>query len=83
MATPINLEEFLEGYKKSEVVLWEKKWVFREPKMKDTWMSVMEILENYCIEWEWSEFKEIIDNDLPVSKQKDLIEKVLNELGLA
>lgn len=81
---PINLEEFLEGYKKSEVVLWEKKWVFREPKMKDLWkLSLMQMLEEYCIEWERSDFKEIIDNDLPVAQHKNLIEKILNDLGLA
>lgn len=82
--TPVNLEEFLQWYKKSEVILWEKKWVFREPKMKDIWkLSLMQMLEEYCIEWERSEFKEIIDNDLPVTQHKVLIEKILNDLGLA
>ena len=81
---PINLEEFLEWYKKSEVEYWDKKWVFREPKMKDLWkLSLMQMLEEYCIEWDWSEFKELIDNDLPVTQHKILIEKILNDLGLA
>lgn len=82
--TPINLEEFLEWYKKSEVEYWDKKWVFREPKMKDLWkLSLMQMLEEYCIEWDWSEFKELIDNDLPVTQHKILIEKILHDLGLA
>ena len=46
----INLQEFLDGYKTSEVVLGDKKWIFREPKMKDINLSVMKILEKYCIE---------------------------------
>ena len=81
--TPINLEEFLDGYKKSEIIYGDKKWVFREPKMKDIWkLSLMQMLEEYCIEWEWSELKEIIDTELPVAKHKELIEKILNDLGL-
>jgi len=81
--TPIDLQEFMDWYKKSEVVLWEKKWVFREPKMRDIWkLSLMEMLEMYCIEWDWSEFKELIDTELPVAKHKELIEKILNDLGL-
>ncbi len=83
MANAINLEEFLQGYKKSEVVLWDTKRVLREPTMKDTWMSVMEVLEKYCIEGERSEFEEILNNDLPVTEHKVLIEKILQELGLA
>ena len=78
----INLQEFLDGYKTSEVELWDKKWKFREPKMKDVNLSVMQILENYCIEWSWEEFKEIINNDLPISKQKEIIENILKDLGL-
>lgn len=81
--TPINLEEFLEWYKKSEVILWDKKRVFREPKIKDLWrLSLMDMLKEYCIEWERSEFNDILSGDLSVSKQKELLEKILNELGL-
>ena len=83
MANVINLEEFLEGYKKSEVVLWDKKRVFREPKMKDVWLSAMWVLETYCIEWDFKEFEDILNNDLPVSEHKELIEKILHDLGLA
>jgi len=83
MTTPINLQEFLDGYKKCEIELWDKKWVFREPKMKDLWkLWLMEMLETYCIEWERSEFQEILNNELSVSKQKELMEKLLGDLGL-
>lgn len=79
----INLQEFLDGYKKSEIELWDKKRVFREPKMKDLWkMPLMEMLETYCIEWERSEFEYILNNELSVSKQKELMEKLLGDLGL-
>lgn len=78
----INLQEFLDGYKTSEVELWDKKRKFREPKMKDINLSIMEILEKYCIEWEWSELFELINNELPIGKQKELIQKILEDLGL-
>ena len=79
----INLQEFLDGYKKCEIVLWDKKRVFAEPKMKDLGtMSLMKLLETYCIEWERAEFENILNNELSVSKQKELMEKLLNELGL-
>ena len=79
----INLKEFLEGFKTSEVQLWEKKWIFREPKIKDIQKPIMKILEEYCIEWDRKEFKDIFENELPVSKQKEFLEKVLKEVGLA
>jgi len=79
----INLQEFIDGYKKSEVVLWDKKRVFAEPKMKDLWkLSLMEILETYCIEWDRAEFEDILNNELSVSKQKELMDRLLGELGL-
>lgn len=79
----INLQEFLDGYKKCEIVLWKKKRVFAEPKMKDLWkLWLREMLEKYCIEWERAEFENILNNELSVSKQKELMEKLLNELGL-
>jgi hypothetical protein len=82
MTTPINLQEFLDGYKKAEIELWDKKRVFREPKMKDIWvMTISEILENYCIEWDWAEFNNLL-NELSVSKQKELLSKILQDLGL-
>lgn len=79
----INLQEFLDWYKQSEVVLWEKKRVFREPKIKDTKLTVLEILKKYCIEWDWEEFKDIINKELPLSKQNELINTILSDLGLA
>lgn len=79
----INLQEFLDGYKTSEVVLGDKKWVFREPKMKDINLSVMKILETYCIEWKRKEFMEIISTEMPISKQKQVLENILKDLGLA
>ena len=78
----INLQEFIDWYKKSEIEFWDKKWVFREPKMKDINLSVIKILETYCIEWSWEEFKNLIDNELPVSKQKEVVENILKDLGL-
>lgn len=83
MIMSVNLQEFLDWYKKSEVTLWDKKRVFREPKVKDTKLSILEILEKYCIEWDRKEFSKILNEDLPLSKQKDLIDNVLWELGLA
>jgi len=83
MATPINLQEFIDGYKKCEIELWDKKWVFAEPKMKDLGkLSLLQMLEKYCIEWDRAEFQEILENELSVSKQKELMEKLLGELGL-
>lgn len=78
----INLNEFLEWYKKSEIQYWEKKWVFREPKIKDIKKPVFELLELYCIEWDRKEFKKLFDEELPISKQKELLEKILLEVGL-
>ena len=50
--------------------------------MKDTKLSVIDILEKYCIEWDWEEFKTILNEEIPASKQKELIEKILWDLGL-
>lgn len=79
----INLQEFLDWYKKSEIVLWDKKWVFREPKLKDIKLPVEEILRKYCLEWDYDEFIEIVNTEVPGSKHRELIEKLLGELGLA
>lgn len=78
----IDLKEFMEWYKKSEIEYEWKKRVFREPKIKDIQMPVMKILEEYCIEWKYEEFKEIFEKELPISQQKIFLEKILNELGL-
>ena len=78
----IDLKEFMEWYKKSEIEYEWKKRVFREPKIKYIQMPVMKSLEEYCIEWKYEEFKEIFEKELPVSQQKIFLEKILNELGL-
>lgn len=79
----INLNEFIEWYKKCEIEMWDKKRVFREPKLKDIKLPIIKLLEMYCIEWDWKEFKKIIDEELPLSKQKEVFDKLLWELGLA
>jgi len=79
----INLQEFLDWYKKAEVELWDKKWIFREPKMKDINLSFSEMLKTYCLEWDAEEFIKILNEEIPSSLQKEVVEKILNELGLA
>lgn len=79
----INLQEFLDWYKRCEIELWDKKWLFREPKIKDIKLPILTLLEMYCIEWSWKEFKEIFEKELPLSKQKELLDKLLGDLGLA
>lgn len=79
----INLQEFIDGYKTCEITLGDKRWVFREPKIKDTKLTFLQILEKYCMEGDWLEFKKVIDTELPVSKQKEVLELLIKELGLA
>ena len=78
----INLQEFLDWYKQSEVVLWEKKWIFREPIMKDMKMNIQDMLKKYCIEWNVEDFFDIVNNQLTKSQQKEIIKGILSELGL-
>lgn len=80
----INLQDFLNWYKQSEVVLWENKWIFREPKMKDMngKINVQEILRNNCFEWDVDKFFDIVNNELSKSQQTELIKSILSELGL-
>ena len=80
----INLQDFLNWYKQSEVVLWENKWIFREPKMKDMngKINVQEILKKNCIEWDVDRFFEIVNNELSKSQQTEVIKNILSELGL-
>lgn len=78
----INLQEFLDGYKTSEVELWDNKWKFREPIMKDLKMNVQEMLKKYCIEWDVEKFFDIVNNQLARSQQTELIKGILKELGL-
>lgn len=83
MSATIDLQAFIDGYKKAEVVLGNKKRVFREPKICDMGLKVIEILEKYCIEGERKEFERILNMELPLSKQKELLDKILVDLGLA
>lgn len=46
----IDLKTFLEGYKKAEITLNDKKRVFREPSLRDMGLSIEEILKKYCLE---------------------------------
>lgn len=78
----INLQEFLDWYKQAEVELWEKKWIFREPKMKDMKMNIQDMLKKYCIEWDSEEFFDIVNNQLARSQQTELIKGILKDLGL-
>lgn len=79
----INLKEFIDGYKTSEVVCGELRRKFREPKLKDLDRPIMEILEFGCIEGDWSAFKTFLEEELPVSKQKEFLDQILKDLGLA
>ena len=79
----IDLKTFIEGYKTSEVEYGDKRWKFREPKIKDSDLQIFEMLEKNCIEWDFKEFKDLIDNELTYANQKDLIENILKDLGLA
>lgn len=82
MADIIDLQTFLDGYKKAEVILGDKKRVFREPKISDTWLKIIDLLKKYCIEWDRVEFEKILTTELPLSKQKELLDTVLTNLGL-
>lgn len=82
MKMVINLQEFLDWYKQSEVELWNKKWIFREPMMKDLKLNVQDMLKKNCIEWDIEEFFDIVNNQLTKSQQKEVIKGILNELGL-
>lgn len=79
----INLQEFIEGYKTSEVILKDKRRTFREPRIIDLSKPVLELLQIGCIEGEWSDFLSILENELTASKQKEVIEQILQDLGLA
>ncbi len=78
----VNLQEFLDGYKKCEIVYGDKKWVFREPKVIDLKLGALELLEKYCIEWDFAEFKKYLLIEIPNSQQKPLLDKIMTDLGL-
>ena len=70
----INLKEFIEGYKTSEVVCGELRRKFREPKLKDLDKPIMEILELGCIEGDRSAFKTFLE-DISCIKNPELLER--------
>lgn len=78
----IDLKEFIEWYKSVEVDFWAKHRKFREPKLKDLDNSVEKLLEINCIEWDWWEFVKYLNEEMPISKQKDFLNTLLQELGL-
>ena len=78
----INLQEFIDWYKTSEVELWDNKRKFREPMMKDMKMNIQEMLQKYCIEWDVEKFFDIVNNQLTRSQQSELIKGILKDLGL-
>lgn len=82
MAATIDLQTFLDGYKTTEVVLWDKKRVFREPALKDMQLKIQDMLEKYCLEGDTKEFFDIITKDMPISKRQEVLNTILNELGL-
>jgi hypothetical protein len=43
----------------------------------------LEILEKYCIEGDFKEFKKYLLVELTESKQKELFRQIMSELGLA
>ena len=77
----IDLKTFLEGYKKAEITLNDKKRVFREPSLRDMGLSIEEILKKYCLEWDAEDFLRTLD-ELPKSQYKECLDSVLWELGL-
>ena len=81
MAT-IDLKAFLDWYKTATIELGGKKRVFREPVLKDLDLQVIELLEKYCIEWDFNELQDIVNNQMPFTKRKELYDNILQELGL-
>jgi len=82
MVATIDLQTFLDGYKTAEVVLGDKKRVFREPALKDMGLKIQDMLEKYCLEGDTKELLEIITKDMPISKRQEVLNSILNELGL-
>ncbi len=77
----IDLKTFIDGYKKAEIVLNDKKRVFREPTLKDMQLSIEEILKKYCLEGDAEDFLRTLD-ELPKSQYKECLDTILKEVGL-
>ena len=79
----LNLQELIDWYKTFEVVLWDKKWVFREPtirqlsQLKDNSDLIKEII----LEWDYYELEEQLKN-LTIKKKEEFYNELLKGLGL-
>lgn len=82
----IDLKDFMNWYKTTEVVLWDKKRVFREPTIEDLLKINNQEDIGKLIEWlitEWT--LEDLDKELYklTKSQKELfMTKLLSDLGL-
>lgn len=82
----INLKEFMEWYKTTEVVLWDKKRVFREPTIEDLLKiekqeDVWKLIEWLIMEWTLEELdKELYK--LTKSQKEAFMTQLLSDLGL-
>lgn len=79
----LNLQELIDWYKTFEIVLWDKKWVFREPtirqlsQLKDNSDLIKEII----LEWDYYELEEQLKN-LTIKKKEEFYNELLKGLGL-
>lgn len=79
----LNLQELIDWYKTFEIVLWDKKWVFREPtirqlsQLKDNSDLIKEII----LEWDYFELEEQLKN-LTIKKKEEFYNELLKGLGL-
>lgn len=82
----IDLQNFLDWYKTYEVVLGEKKWVFREPsirtllKIKDK-QGAEALVKDILLEGSLEELDEVL-NQMTLEKKETFFEALLKELGL-
>lgn len=82
----IDLQNFLDWYKTHEVVLGEKKWVFREPsirtllKIKDK-QGAEALVKDILLEGSLEELDEVL-NQMTLEKKEAFFEALLKELGL-
>ena len=45
-------------------------------------LKIQDMLEKYCLEGDTKEFFDIITKDMPISKRQEVLNTILNELGL-
>lgn len=82
----INLKEFIDWYKTTEVVLWDKKRVFREPTIEDLLKienqeDVSKLIESLIIEWTLPDLDQELYK-LTKSQKEAFMTKLLSDLGL-